>query len=309
MLLRRMRLGFLLCFVLLLGAVPALAAETADPAVWGPYARLIGSTQQSMIGYRLNWHWGEPGRKLVEDWYDAYTGEHSYTTTITPGAQPGQLVLESPKFGHKIWNGTIRPDGSVLYIGVGMMKAPYRVVVDAEGRMTMTQVKIKGDQVTDNFSTEYDHADSGGLIPRPNAKPADPKVWGVYARLLGARLAGKMWTGISWKWFGDNSMLQDRGWLDPKMQITPDGAGGLTLTTGKKDEVWSGRIEADGAVIWTSKKADPFRVRIEGNEAIMEGVTLSKDGAVVKTSYHIHYRGHLPGTAALGVGAGAASTR
>mgnify|MGYP003299716827 CR=1 FL=1 len=107
MLLRRLRLGVLLCFVMLLGMAPAFAAETADPAVWGPYARLIGDTQQSMIGYRLNWHWGEPGRKLVEDWYDAYTGEHSYTTTITPGAQPGQLVLESPKMGHKIWNGSI----------------------------------------------------------------------------------------------------------------------------------------------------------------------------------------------------------
>jgi hypothetical protein len=309
MLLRRLRLGFLLCFVLLLAVAPVLAAETADPAAWGPYSRLIGSTQQSQIGYRINWHWGEPGRKLVEDWYDAYTGEHSYTTTITPGAPPGQLVLESPKMGHKIWNGTVRPDGSVLYVGVGMLKAPYTVSVDAEGRMKMAQVKLKGSEVIENFSTEYDHADSVGLIPRPNAKPADPKVWGVYARLLGARLAGKMWTGISWNWFGADSMLQDRGWLEPKMQITADGAGGLTLTTGKKDEVWTGRIEADGAVVWTSKKQDPFRVRIEGNEAIMEGVTLDRAGAVVRTSHQLHYRGHLPGTAAVAAGAGAATAR
>lgn len=293
MLQRRFLACAVLCLALLLGTAPAFAAKSADVAVWGPYARLLGTTQQSEIGYRVHWHWAEPGRKLTEDWYNAYSGELSYTTTITPGAQPGQLVLESPKFGHKIWNGTLRSDGSVLYIGVGMLKAPYLVRVDAEGRMAMIQVKLNGSEAIENFSTQYDNADAVGLLPRPNARPADPKVWGVYARLLGARLAGKMWTGISWSWSDKDLMLQDRGILQPKLQIQPDGAGGLKMFSGRPDEIWAGRIESDGAVVWTSKKDYPFRVRIEGNEAIIENVTL-KDGVVVKTRSDARYRGHLP---------------
>jgi hypothetical protein len=296
MLLRRFCTGFVLCFALLLGGAPANAAEMADAAVWGPYARLIGSTQQSEIGYRIHWHWAEPGRKLTEDWYEAYSGELSYTTTIVPGAQPGQLVLESPKFGHKIWNGTVSPDGSVLYVGVGMLKAPYRVDVDADGRMAMTQVRINGTEVVDNFTTQYDYADAQGLIARPNAKPADPKVWGVYSRLLGARLAGKMWTGITWYWLSENVMIQDGGIMRPKLQIEPDGAGGLTMSTGKEGESWAGRIGVDGEVVWTSKDDYPFRTRIDGNEVVIESVKL-KDGVVVKAKSAARYRGHLPGDA------------
>ena len=292
MLLRRFCTGFLLCFAWLLGAAPANAAEMADATVWGPYARLVGSTQQSEIGYRIHWHWVEPGQKMAEDWYEAYSGELSYTTTIVPGAQPGQLVLESPKFGHKIWNGTVSPDGSVLYVGVGMLKAPYRVDVDAEGRMAMTQVKLKGTEVVDNFTTQYDHADAQGLIARPNAKPADPKVWGVYSRLLGARLAGKMWTGITWYWLSENVMLQDRGFMQPKLQIEPDGAGGLTMSSGKEGESWAGRIGVDGEVVWTSKDDYPFRTRIDGHEVVIESVTL-KDGVVVKAKSAVRFRGHL----------------
>ena len=297
MLIRRFCTGFVLCFALLLGAAPVIAAETVDSAVWGPYARLVGTTQQSEIGYRLHWRWAEPGRKLAEDWYDAYSGELSYTTTIVPGPQLGQLVLESPKFGHKFWNGTLSADGSVLYIGVGMVKAPYRVHVDADGRMAMIHVKLKDAEVVDNFTIQYDHADAQGLIPRPNAKPADPKIWGVYARLLGARLAGKMWTGISWKWFGDDSMLQDSG--TRRMQIRPDGAGGLTMSSGLPDDTWSGRIGDGGEVVWTNPNGYPFRTRIEGGEVVMEGVKL-KDGVVVKAKSASRFRGHLPESVSAG---------
>jgi hypothetical protein len=287
------------CAIVLLASLlfvaRAFAADAADAATWGPYARLLGTTQQSEQGYRIHWHWVEPGRKLAEDWSNAYTGELEYSTSITPGAQPGQLVLESPKFGHKTWTGTIAPDGSVLYVGVGMMKAPYRVRVDADGRMAMSQVKLDGSQVTETFTMQYDFADAGGILPRPNARPADPKVWGVYARRRGARRPGTSWTAITWSWMGD-SMLQDRGFLQPRLQITPDGAGGLAMKSGKPGEVWSGRIEPDGAVVWTSKKDYPFRVRIEGNEAIIESVAL-KDGVVVKTKSDVRYRGHLPAAA------------
>jgi hypothetical protein len=296
MLLRRAFIPVLLGIALLPWAVQVRAAETVDAATWGPYARLLDATQQSDLGYRVHWHWAEPNRKLTEDWINAYTGELSYQTNITPGAQPGQLVLESPKFGHKTWNGSIAADGSVLFVGVGMMKAPYRVRVDADGRMALSQVKLDGSQVTETFTTQYDHADAGGLIPRPNAKPADPKAWGVYARLLGARLAGKMFTSIAWSWMGEDAMLQDRGFLQPRLQIVPDGAGGLVMKTGKPGETWSGRIDPDGAVVWTSKKDDPFRVRIEGNEVVIEGVAL-RDGVVVRTKSDVRYRGHLPAVA------------
>ena len=294
--LRHLRARFLLGLALLLGSAPLLAAEPVDATTWGPYARLVDRTQQSEIGYRLHWHWAEPGRKLLEDWYDAYTGELSYTTTIVPGTQSGQLVLESPKFGNKQWKGTVEPDGSVLYIGVGMLKAPYRVQVDAEGRMAMVFVRIKGNQITENFTTQYDHADAKGLIQHPVITPADPKIWGVYARLLGARLAGKMWTGISWRWTSDNVMLQDRGALYGKMQIDLDGGNGLRMLSGKPDEVWTGRVGADGAVVWTDKKGDSFRMRIDGDEAVMDHVTL-KDGAVVKSRSEQRFKGHVAAAA------------
>ncbi|TZF90211.1 hypothetical protein [Cognatilysobacter lacus] len=263
-----------------------------DAATWGPYARLVDHTQQSDAGYRVNWHWAEPGRKLLEDWYDPYTGELSYTTTIVPGTQRGQLVLDSPKFGHKQWLGTVAPDGSVLYIGVGMMKAPYRVQLDNDGRMAMAFVRIKGDEVTENFITQYDHADAKGLIPRPVAPAADPKTWGVYARLLGARLAGKASTGISWRWMGDNVMLQDRGFLYPKMQIDLDGGNGLRMISGRPGEVWTGRVAPDGSVVWTDRKHDSLRMRIDGVDAVIDRVTL-QDGVVVKSGSEERFRGHI----------------
>jgi hypothetical protein len=302
--LRRLFVHAIVGVALLCTAIGAAAAERVDPATWGPYARLLGSTQQSEQGYRVTWRWIEPGRKLAEDWFEAWSGELSYTTTITPGAQPGQLVLESPKFGHKTWNGTIAPDGSVLYVGVGMLKVPYRVRVDADGRMAMSQVKLDGGQGTDTSTMQYDPADTLGVLPRPNARPADPKVWGVYARLLGAHLAGKAWTAITWSWMGENAMLQDRGFLQPRLQISPDGAGGLTMTSGKPAEIWSGTIAPDGAVVWTSKRGDSFRVRIAGNEAVIENVVL-ENGVVLRTKSDVRYRGHLPAAAPLADSAGA----
>lgn len=247
--LRHLRACFLLCLAVLMGTAPLLAAEPVDAATWGPYARLVDRTQQSEIGYRLHWRWAEPGRKLLEDWYDAYTGELSYTTTIVPGAQPGQLVLQSPKFGNKQWNGVVEPDGSVRYIGVGMLKVPYRVRVDAEGRMAMVMLRIKGDEVTENFTTQYDHADAKGLIPRPVAKPA-------------------------------------------KMQIDLDDDNRLRMSSGKPDETWTGSIGPDEAVVWTDKQGYSFRMRIDGDEAVMDHVTL-KNGEVVKSRSEQRFKGHL----------------
>jgi hypothetical protein len=293
MLLRRFHACLFLCLALFLSSTSLSASEPVDAGAWGAYARLVDHTQQSEIGYRLHWRWGEPGKQLVEEWYDAYTGELSYTTTIVPGAQRGQLVLTSPKFGNKTWNGTVEPDGSVLYVGVGMLKAPYRVQVDADGRMAMVFVRIKGSEVTENFTTQYDHADARGLIPRPNAKSADPAVWGVYARLLGARLADKQWTGISWTWMGD-TIVQDRGVMrGGKLQISPDGPGRLRMISGRPDEVWNGTIGVDGEVIWTSKHDSPSRMRIDGDEAVFDKVVL-KDGKVVKSKSEARFKGNLP---------------
>ena len=105
-------------------------------------------------------------------------------------------------------------------------------------------------------------------------------------------------------WMGDNAMLQDRGFLQPRLQISPDGAGGLTMTSGKPAEIWSGSIAPDGAVVWTSKRGDSFRVRIAGNEAVIENVVL-ENGVVLKTKSDVRYRGHLPAAAPLADSAGA----
>ena len=50
-------------------------------------------------------------------------------------------------------------------------------------------------------------------------------------------------------------------------------------------------------MVWTDKKGDSLRMRIDGDEAVMDRVTL-RDGVVVKSRGEQRFRGHL-GAAAL----------
>lgn len=67
-----------------------------------------------------------------------------------------------------------------------------------------------------------------------------------------------------------------------KMQIDLEGGNGLRMISGTPGDVWTGRVGPDGAVVCTDKHGDSYRMRIDGDEAVMDRVTLT-DGVVVKS--------------------------
>ena len=136
------------------------------------------------------------------------------------------------------------------------------------------------------------------------AQTADPAVWGVYARLLGARMAWEKTASLTYTWY----------WNGPKTAIVEDqgqsnldtgeikSLGGGRLARYVKDELlWTGTIQPDGAVIWkpeggffTGRSGGPFRVRLEGDSMLVqEGVTL-ENGRVTRSSVWQRWVGSLP---------------
>lgn len=133
----------------LIATLPAnLAAQTApasnaaptaaELAPWGLYARLAGQTMKDAInpsGYRLHWHWETPGQVLVEEWY-GYTADPekpAFVMTLRLGPQPGTLTLKSSTMMGKEWVGTLQGDGSISFVGKGLLKLPYSIRVDEQG--------------------------------------------------------------------------------------------------------------------------------------------------------------------------------
>jgi hypothetical protein len=133
---------------LLLGNRAMAAQETAgqpaaDPAVWGIYAQLVGSTRQASDGYRLHWRWSQSGKELVEEYFVPSSGKLAYTNTITPGPTPGTLHALGSALGGKEWNGTLQPDGSVVFAGTGMLKFSYMATIGSDGAYEIRGVKVR----------------------------------------------------------------------------------------------------------------------------------------------------------------------
>lgn len=126
--------------------VPAPAAASpavvsADPAVWGVYARLVGRrTQEVKNRYTLVWLWQEPGKVLLEQWQDG-TGKVRFTTTIRPAGEPGRLLMHTNYLGDKDWDGTITAEGNVNFIGRGMFKFPYQAALTDRDVFEMRRVQ------------------------------------------------------------------------------------------------------------------------------------------------------------------------
>ena len=118
---------------------PAQAPTPADDelAKWGPYARLAGQSMKDVnpSGYRLHWRWETAGQVLLEEWYlgTAEPGKPSYVMTIRLGPQPGTFNLKSSVMMGKEWVGTLQDDGSVSYVGKGLLKMPYSIRIDEQG--------------------------------------------------------------------------------------------------------------------------------------------------------------------------------
>ena len=127
------------------------ASTTAQPsstdqlAKWGLYARLVGQTMKSAgaEGFTVRWRWETPGEVLLEEWYrgTVVTDKPSYTGTFRLGAEPGTFLLKSSAMLGKEWLGTLQDDGSVNFVGKGLLKMPFRVRIDDQGIYEMADAK------------------------------------------------------------------------------------------------------------------------------------------------------------------------
>lgn len=149
-------LGLVLCAT----NVQARAPE-ADPAVWGVYAHLVGTSWQGKFGSRAT-RWGA-GNQLIED--DSSFGQ----SVITPGSTPGTLTLKLGSTGLHTFQGTIASDGSVLWVRDGTIKMPYRVAL-RDNELVEEAVKISGREVV-SVKRAMRYQQVGG--PR-NASPSRP---------------------------------------------------------------------------------------------------------------------------------------
>jgi hypothetical protein len=119
-------------------SAPARAtASDQNLAAWGLYARLAGQTMKDAnpSGFRVSWRWETPGQVLLEEWFGgtAEAGKPAYVMTIRLGSQPGTLNLKSSSMMGKEWVGTLKDDGSISFVGKGLLKMPYSVRIDEQG--------------------------------------------------------------------------------------------------------------------------------------------------------------------------------
>ncbi len=119
--------------------VTVMAQPTADPAVWGIYARLV-DTEFAGNGDWASWRWG-PDDTIVEG--RAILAK----TVIRPGARAGELVSVYGG-GLHTFDGRIGPDGSVTWIRRGsFLKMPSRVSI-VDGQYVEEALKLdKDDQI------------------------------------------------------------------------------------------------------------------------------------------------------------------
>lgn len=149
--------GLLLAACVVAGAGWAAENERPVDPVWGDYAELAGRTARAGTqGYRLRWYWAVPGKELVQEYRNPGDDSVAHREVIKPGAQPGTLVLQSSALGKKQWNGTLQPDGRVLFIGKGLLKLPYVAGESDDGTWQIRQVELDDGRVaSESAPTKY----------------------------------------------------------------------------------------------------------------------------------------------------------
>ncbi len=83
-------------------------------------------------GLQLRWRWQTPGEVLLEEWLRD-PDKPSYVMTIRLGEAAGTLHLKSSAMMGKEWVGTVHDDGSISFVGKGILKMPYTVRIDEQG--------------------------------------------------------------------------------------------------------------------------------------------------------------------------------
>jgi len=263
----RLLAAFLTCTVWLLGTC-ARADEPlqADPALWGVYSQLIGTTRQAgERGYRVSWHWSRPGEEIDEQWSHPVSGKVIHTQRITLGDEPGELRSSIPD--GKTWHGTIQPDGGVLMLGNGLIKQDHHVGIAEDGYFERRLAKVKNGRIISmapagqyaRFAlvdapptvtagspasiAAHQLKDTPGTPVSVQSAPvdphADPAIWGDYARIV-----GRDWRGyydVSVRWSVPGSEIVET-WKYGPMRPSRDGQTIRTITLRPGDK--PGRLRA-----------------------------------------------------------------
>lgn len=127
-----------------------------------------------------------------------------------------------------------------------------------------------------------------------SVRAADPGTWGLYSRLVGATLEGKLDAHYSWAWGQGEEIIESHG-PTARLHITPDGAG--TLSMYREDEprsqVWTGQFNSADEVIWTlPRRPWAFRMRRDGPDILLDEVYL-EDGRVAASKSPFRLTGRL----------------
>lgn len=150
----------LLALVLWMGVVLGANASEVDASKWGVYQRLAGTTRQpeDKGGYWMRWRWSQEGTELLEEYINPNKDKDTaaYTNTIALGERTGELLLTSSVLGNKQWAGTLQSDGSVVFVGKGLLKWTYHVVLTPDGVLEVRRAKVRdGALVSDAAATPW----------------------------------------------------------------------------------------------------------------------------------------------------------
>lgn len=212
-------------------AAPACAdASPVNTQEWGVYASLAGTAWRGGYGqgeWDVSVEWREVGVELVERWEPGKKGYAPMTHVITRGARPGELRLVATNGVCASRTGTVRPDGTVLFVCDGFFKWPVHVVAPQAGVWEQRYVKLDGGEIAGVKDTWRFLPASGATQPAlaaaaptqgpaktpveasqgakasptvPAAEPVSPLAadWGVYAAIVDKDWRGSSNVSIRW---------------------------------------------------------------------------------------------------------------
>jgi len=122
------------------------AAEAPAPAdslaTWGPYSRLAGQTMNDVnpeSRFWMRWRWETPGEALVVEWYRGQKSDKPQATAVLRlGSEPRTFLMKGNFMMGKEWVGSLNDDGSVSYVGKGLLKMRFTVRINEQGNYVET---------------------------------------------------------------------------------------------------------------------------------------------------------------------------